>query len=165
MRNRKSLLSISIFTLVLVLSVGYAVVNSVELDISGAAAAVAQDLKVSFKSATPTSGDVKGTVTEGSLSASITANNLTLNNPVTVTYVVENSESDVNALIKEKTITNSNEEYFSVTTNVKDGVTCNAKSTTNVVVTVTLIKTPVESEDNSASIDIVLSASPINNAS
>ena len=41
MRNRKSLLSISIFTLVLVLSVGYAVVNSVELDISGAAAAVA----------------------------------------------------------------------------------------------------------------------------
>ena len=165
MRNRKSLLSISIFTLVLVLSVGYAVVNSVELDISGAAAAVAQDLKVSFKSATPTSGDVKGTVTEGSLSASITANNLTLNNPVTVTYVVENSETDVNALIKEKTITNSNEEYFSVTTNVKDGVTCNAKSTTNVVVTVTLIKTPVESEDNSASIDIVLSASPINNAS
>ena len=165
MRNRKSLLSISIFTLVLVLSVGYAVVNSVELDISGAAAAVAQDLKVSFKSATPTTGDVKGTVTEGSLSASITANNLTLNNPVTVTYVVENSESDVNALIKEKTITNSNEEYFSVTTNVKDGVTCNAKSTTNVVVTVTLIKTPVESEDNSASIDIVLSASPINNAS
>lgn len=165
MRNRKSLLSISIFTLVLVLSVGYAVVNSVELDISGAAAAVAQDLKVSFKSATPTTGDVKGTVTEGSLSASITANNLTLNNPVTVTYVVENSETDVNALIKEKTITNSNEEYFSVTTNVKDGVTCNAKSTTSVVVTVTLIKTPVEVEDNSASIDIVLSASPINNAS
>ena len=79
--------------------------------------------------------------------------------------MVENSETNVNALIKEKTITNSNEEYFSVTTNVKDGVTCNAKSTTSVVVTVTLIKTPVEVEDNSASIDIVLSVSPINNAS
>ena len=165
MKNRKSLLTISIFALVLVLSVGYAVVSSVELDITGTAEAQAQDLKVSFKSASPNSGDVKGTVTAGSLTASLTANNLTLNNPVTVTYVVENSETDVNALIKEKTITNSNTEYFSVTTNAASGLTCNAKGTTNVTVTVTLIKTPVETADNSANIEIALTASPINNAS
>lgn len=165
MRNRKSLLSISIFALVLVLSVGYAVVSSVELEINGSATAATQDLKVAFKSASPTTGDVKGSITADTLKATITANNLTLNNPVTVTYVVENSETDVKALVKEKTISNSNEEYFTVTTNVKDGVTVNAKGTTNVIITITLKKTPVDASDNGATIDITLSATPIDNAS
>ena len=42
MRNRKSLLVISIFALVLVLSVGYAVISYVDVYVTGSAAADAE---------------------------------------------------------------------------------------------------------------------------
>ena len=139
MRNRKSLLSISVFALILVLSVGYAVVSYVDLTINGSAGAVAEDIDVSFKSVTPTSGDVKGSVTDGSLSAQLIANNLTLNTPVTVTYTLQNKETDVDAQILEQALENSNSQYFSVATDVKNtGKVCAKKSTCEVNVTVTL---------------------------
>ena len=163
MRNRKSLLSITIFALVLVLSVGYAVVSYVDLTIGGTASAVTEDIDVSFKSVTPTSGKVYGTVTDGSLSATISASDLTLNVPQTVTYVVQNKELDVDASVIQHSLNNSNPDYFSVTTNVESAKTCSKEGTLNVTVTVTLIKTPVLEEDNSTTIDITLRATPLNN--
>ena len=160
MRNRKSLLVISIFALVLVLSVGYAVISYVDVYVTGSAAADAEDLDVSFLSVTPTSGDVKGSITDG-LHATITANKLTLNNPVTVTYTVQNNETDVDASIEEQTLTNSNSEYFNVTTSVNTAKTCAKNSTLDITVTVTLIKTPVLEQDNSTNIDITFRATPI----
>lgn len=166
MRNRKSLLSISIFALILVLSVGYAVVSFVDLTIDGTASAATENIDVSFKSASPSSGDVRGTVTDGSLTATLTASNLTLNNPVTVTYTIQNKETDVDAEILEQTLENSNSQYFSVSTDVKTTAkTCAKKSTCDVKVTVTLIKTPVNAADNSTEIDITLRATPVNNNS
>ena len=53
MRNRKSLLSISIFALILVLSVGYAVVNYVDLTVGGEISASTENIDVSFKSVNP----------------------------------------------------------------------------------------------------------------
>ena len=161
MRNRKLLLSISIFALILVLSVGYAVISYVDLYIDVSAQAATETLDVSFKSANPTSGNVYGTVSDG-LHASLTASGLTLNVPVTVTYTVQNNETDVDASI-EQTLINSNSQYFSVTTNVKTAKTCAKGGTLDVIVTVTLIKTPVSESDNSADIDITLRATPVNN--
>lgn len=163
MRNRKSLLSISIFSLILVLSVGYAVVSYVDLTITGTAGAATESIDVSFKSVTPTSGDVKGTVTNGSLTGTITANNLTLNTPVTVTYTVQNKETDVDAYVIEHSITNSNSQYFTVTTDAKTAKTCAKNGTVDVTVTITLIKTPVAGSDNSTDISITLRAIPVNN--
>ena len=162
MRNRKLLLSISIFALILVLSVGYAVISYVDLYIDVSAQAATETLDVSFKSASPTSGNVYGTVSDG-LHASLTASDLVLNVPVTVTYTVQNNETDVDASIVEQTLTNSNSQYFSVTTNVKTAKTCAKGGTLDVIVTVTLIKTPVSESDNSADIDITLRATPVNN--
>lgn len=162
MRNRKSLLSISIFALVLVLSVGYAVISYVDLYIDASAQAATENIDVSFKSATPTSGNAYGTITDG-LHATLTASNLTLNVPVTVTYTVQNNETDVDASIIEQALTNSNSQYFSVSTNVKTAKTCAKGGTLDVTVTVTLIKTPVAETDNSTDIDITLRATPINN--
>ena len=167
MRNRKSLLSISIFALILVLSVGYAVVNYVDLTVGGEISASAENIDVSFKSVNPVKvsddDDVYGTVVAGQLTGSIVANNLTLNNPVTVTYTIQNNETDVDATITELLIDNDNREYFSVVTDIGTSKTCARSNTLDVKVTVTLIKTPVEADDNSANIDITLRATPVNN--
>lgn len=169
MKSRKSLLSILIFALVLVLSVGYAVISYVDINIEGTASAAAEIMDVSFKSGSPvydatTNPDVYTTVTNGSLTASITAKNLTLNNPVTLTYVVQNNETDVDASVIEHELTNSNTQYFDVSTDIETAKTCLQKGgTINVVVTVTLIKTPVNVDDNSTDIGITLRATPIDN--
>ena len=165
MKNRKSLLSISIFALILVLSVGYAVVNYVDLSIGGTVSATSESIDVSFKSVTPssTSADVYGTVVNGQLSGSIVANNLTLNSPVTVTYTIQNKETDVDAAITELSIQNDNTEYFSVVTDIGTSKVCNRSGSVDVAVTVTLIKTPVTADDNSANINITLRATPIDN--
>ena len=162
MRNRKSLLSISIFALVLVLSVGYAVVSYVDLTIGGSASAAAETIDVSFKSVNPSSGDVSGSITS-SLDAKIVANNLTLNNPVTITYTLQNKETDVDASVIEQSLTNSNSNYFKVETNVKTAKTCAKSGTLDVTVTVTLIKTPVKEADNSTTINLTLRATPVDN--
>lgn len=166
MKNKKSLLSVCLLVLVLILGVGYAVVSSVELTISGTATVKDANLKVSFNGTTDVSDSTKvtATATNGSLSANISVTDLTLGESVTATYTIQNEETDVNAQIQKKSITtNGKDAYFEVTTDVDSSPkTIAAKGgTTTVTVTVTLKQTPVESADSTANITVTLEATPV----
>lgn len=163
MKNKKSLLSVCLLVLVLILGVGYAVVSSVNLTISGTAKVGTSNLKVSFNgTATPSSDKVTASAENNSLSANIAVTDLTLNESVTATYTIKNEETDVNAQILKNSITNDKEAYFQVTTDVDSSPkTIVAGGTTTVTVTVKLIKTPVESADSTANITVTLEATPV----
>lgn len=164
MKNKKSLLSFGLLALVLVLGVGYAVVSSVNLDISGTAKVKGTDLKVSFNGTTTVSSadKVTATATDGTLNATIAVKDLTLNEAVTATYTIKNEETDVNASVVKASIENDKSAYFEVTTDVDSSAkTIDAAGTGTVTVTVKLIKTPVADTDSTATIKVNLTASPV----
>ena len=159
MRRKNDLTKFVLCSLVLFLCVGYAVVNSVTLSITGSAAAGNTDLKVSFNGTKTVSNPSKGsaTVTAGSKTATFTASNLTLNESITYTYTVQNTETDVAANISLSTTGSGS--YFIVTATPTSTVI--QPGTTSVVsVVVKMIKTPVSSTDNTASFTITLNAVP-----
>ena len=100
------------------MSVGYAVVSSVSLSITGTVAAGSTDLKVSFNGTKTVSNTTKGsaTVTAGSKTATFTASNLTLNESITYTYTVQNTETDVAADVSLSV--SGNNEYLYVSSKV-----------------------------------------------
>ncbi len=169
MKNRRSLLSLGILALILVLGVGYAVVSATDLTFGGTATVKDADIKVDIcgvteKSTIATNGaTVKHTLTEHSDKASFEISNMVLNEEVTITYTVTNHETDVAAKLSEKTgLTNSNPEYFSATYTIAEENIA-AEGSTTVVVKVKLIKTPVVEADASTKIDFVLTANPVDN--
>ena len=163
MRNRKSFNTVIIFALVLFLSVGYAVVNSVTLSVTGTSTSATEDLEVYFNGTTSVSSSkVTATATNGTTSASILVNDLTLNETVTATYTVVNNETDIGASYLVNSINLSNSEYFSVTTDASSAKIIAAKGTNTITVTVKMVKTPVDSSMNSSTITINLTATPKN---
>lgn len=163
MRNRKSFNTLIIFALVLFLSVGYAVVNSVTLSVTGTSTSATEDLEVYFNGTTSASSSkVTATATNGTTSASILVKDLTLNETVTATYTVVNNETDVGASYIVNSINLSNSEYFSVTTDASIARNIAAKGTNTITVTVKMVKTPVDSSKSSSTITINLTATPKN---
>lgn len=163
MKSKKSLLSLGLLALVLVLGVGYAVVSSVTLEISGTASVEESDLKVSFKEVKEVSNSTKVSASVNSTDskkANITVTGLTLNESVTATYTIQNEESDVAAEVVQGSITNDKPTYFEVTTDLTTAKTVDANGTIDVVVTVKLIKTPIDSADSTAIITIPFTATP-----
>lgn len=165
MKKKRSLFIAGLLAIVLVLGVGYAVVNGVILEISGDAAAKTEELNVYFTDATEVSSEkVIATAENEALTASIDVNDLVLGEKVTATYTIKNGESDVNAVISKNNITNSKEEFFKVTTDVDSSTkTIESGSTDTVTVTVELIKTPIEIADSTATIEVQLAAEPGSN--
>lgn len=170
MKNKKSLLSLGLITLVLILGVGYAVVSNVGLKISGKVSANS-DLKVSFQSADASDDEkITATTTDGSLTATINVQNLSsVGDEVTATYVIQNKETDVDAKVVEKEIKVLTEDgtdlskYFSVTTDIdeNDGLGIDREGTAEVVVTVALLETPLTDKTSTANITIELDASAV----
>ena len=164
MNRKKTLYGLGLLALILVLGVGYAVVSEVNLDIDGSATVASEALKVSFNGVTDTEDDDKvvASSTDNSLNASIQVTNLTLNEAVSATYTIKNQETDVDANVIKKQISNDKPEFFEVTTSVDDSAeTITAGGTGTVTVTVRLIKTPIEATDSTANIQIDLTASPV----
>lgn len=164
MRNRNTIKLIVILSFIMFLGIGYAVVNSVSLTITGTVSAGSENLDVYF-TGTPkvsNSSKVTATSTTGSLTGTISVNNLTLNETVTATYIITNNETNVGALITPDAITNSNPDYFQVTTSVKYGdVLCPSHGTTEeVTITVKLIKTPITTSTNTTNISAKFKATP-----
>lgn len=163
MKNRRSFLVLSLLVLVLFLSVGYAVVSSVGLDIGGTAGVQEADLKVSFNGNTDVSNEQKVTATssDNSLNATITVKDLELNETVTATYFIKNTETDVNAKIVVSDIQNDKTDFFEVSTDIDNrNKTIDAGGIDSVTITVKLVKTPITEADSSATIKVLLTASP-----
>ena len=164
MNRKKTLYGLGLLALILVLGVGYAAVSEVTLNIDGSATVASEALKVSFNGVTDTEDDDKvvASSTDNSLNASIQVTNLTLNEEVSATYTIKNQETDVDANVIKKQISNDKPEFFEVTTSVDDSAeTITAGGTGTVTVTVRLIKTPIETDDSTANIQIDLTASPV----
>lgn len=163
MTKKSNYILVVLFALSFLLGVGYAVVNSISLTITGSASAISEDLDVYFTSSTSGSNSkVTATATAGALTASIKVQDLTLNETVTATYNVENNETDVAALLSQESLTNSNTEHFTVSASIDNsGYVCTNKSkTTKVTITVKMIKTPVNDANSSANITLKLKADP-----
>lgn len=169
--NKNSLLSLGLLALVLVLGVGYAVVSSVDLTFGGSASVKDAEIQVDIENVTSTStgsSAITNTWTSESHAKTdtFTISNMTLNEERTITYTIKNHETDVKALLKTKTaLKNDNEEYFEVSYTPTTETTIAADGTTDVVVKVKLIKTPVTSDDGTANISFTLSAEAVDNAS
>lgn len=164
MNRKKTLYGLGLLALILVLGVGYAAVSEVTLNIDGSATVASEALKVSFNGVTDTEDDDKvvASSTDNSLNASIQVTNLTLNEAVSATYTIKNQETDVDANVIKKQISNDKPEFFEVTTSVDNSAeTITAGGTGTVTVTVRLIKTPIEATDSTANIQIDLTASPV----
>ena len=166
MKNKKSLLSLVIFALVLILGVGYAVVSSVDLTIGGTAGVKNASLKVDFESVadTKTNATVTHTLTQHAKEDNFTITDMELNETVTMVYTVANHETDVDADLTEKiALSNSNPEYFTVGYEI-NGARINAGGTTTVTVTVKLIKTPVTTTQGTTTVSLTLNAAPVDNS-
>lgn len=162
MKNKKKLTITSLVVLLLVLSIGYAAVSSVKLNINGTAKAGAKELQVFYDGVNSgTSGKVKSISSPAETrDATFTVENMTLGETVTMTFEVKNYETDVNATLDEPSVTqNSNPTHYEVTTS-RDKDTLNAGDTATITVNVKLIKTPVSESNGSTTITIGMNASP-----
>ena len=168
--KRRNFFALALVAMVLVLGVGYATVSQVILTISGDAAVKDTDLKVVFNGNTTTdlsgkSSDDAAVVASsenGGLTAKIKVTGLTkVGETVSATYEIENKETDLNASVIEKTITNDKSEFFEVTTDMTTAKPIAAEGKTTVTVTVKLIKLPIISDDSKATIEVKLEATPV----
>ena len=170
MRNRRNFNFVIIFALVLFLSVGYAVVNSVTLSVTGTSIAATQTLAVSFTGEHTISNTTKGkaTVAANSTSATFTASNMSLNEEITFKYVVANNEKDINASVSASVASNG---YFQITlketSNVGSSINFDLPSNTSTIlqVVVKMIKTPITASDSTANFTVNINASPSSNSS
>lgn len=162
MKKKNSMVTLVVLVAILVLGVGYAVVTGVDLTISGNVAAKSENLKVKFISASPSTltNGVVGTIADD-LVATIEVEDLVLNTPKTVTYTIQNYETDIDALITQTSAgVATNTTFYTVTTDLGDGKTVTAGGTTTVTVTVTLVKTPITEAQSKDVATIVLHAEP-----
>ena len=166
MKKKKSLLSLGLIALVLVLGVGYAVVTTVDLTFNGTATVADAQIKVDIESVNEVStGDAviaHENFAQHATSDKFTITGMKLNETVTITYTVANHETDVNALISTKeALTFTNGEYFDV--KVTPATTISANGTGTVVVEVTLNKTPVTTAQGTTNISFKLTATAEDN--
>lgn len=161
--NSKKVVIIALIVALLIIGIGYAVISSTALKIDGSATASPNDKNFQVKfSGVPTvsnTDNVSATITDD-LDATIEVKGLTAKGDIaTATYTIENASPDLTADIVANVSKNTNEEYFSVTTDMTSTVSVTAGNTTTITVTVELIKTPVTA-DESTTIQVDLTASP-----
>ena len=159
MRSKKSYKMLIIFGLVLFLSVGYAIVNSVSLSITGTSSAGTSTLNVAFTGDKTVSNSTKGsaTVTAGSKTATFKTSNMSLNETITFTYKVKNNETDVAANISIST--NGSNSYFTITSS-SSTQTLQPGDSSTITINVKMIKTPITADDNNASFTVTITGTP-----
>ena len=162
MVKRSTVLLIAILAVVMALGVGFAAITSTQLNITGNTTATPDqaNFKVKFLEETQVSepGKVTAEVT-GDITATINVQGLTAKgDKVTATYKVKNFSADLSADIV-LSIGNSNGTYFKTTAELgQDNL--KADEETTAIVTVELIRTPVE-KDEVAEIIAIIEATPV----
>ena len=148
-----------IFGLILFLAVGYAVVNSVSLTVSGSSSAGTTDLKVYFNGNKTLSNSSKLSVDvlNGSTSATFVASDVELNENVSFLLEVVNNEIDVPAKI---TITTNGSNDFYTVYSDQSSLVIQPGETKQVGIFVNMKKTPITSADSVANFTITLDAVP-----
>jgi len=173
MRNKKSLLSLAILALVLVLGVGYAVVSNETLFIDGTAKTDTRIIDVHFVDEGTITGTgnnavtATGEVEDDLLHATINVENLSeIGDYAEVTYNVTNEDKDLEAKVTAVVTGVTNTEgtsvtdYYNVTVTPNPFIVAENGGTTAVTVKVELVKVPILPADSEATIAIELTAAP-----
>ena len=162
MSKTNKIVIMAVLAAILLLGIGYAAIQNIALNISGTAAAdpSQENFKVMF-TGTPEVSDstyVTAGITNDT-NATINVSGLTKKGEkVSATYTVQNTSTDLSADLLLAT-TNSNTEYFTISSNL-DKTSLTAGEATTVTVTAELIKTPLE-ESVSSTVGIQLTAIPV----
>ena len=178
MKKKKNRLVFGLLILTVFLGVGFAIVNSVGLTVSGTAASDTHDMDVYFNGTTDSDDSgcvdcstvtVTPSATNGELEASIDVTGLEkVDDYVTATYTIQNDEPDMNAAITLDTekgtngYDNDKDTYFEVTSvSVPENPISKEGGTGNVTIKVKLIKVPIEEADSEANIKVYYKATPV----
>lgn len=168
-KNTKIVLGVVLVLAILLVAVGYAAIQTVNLKIESSSAQATpnqSNFTVKF-TGTPTTGGV-GTTTAtldetDELKASMNVTGLTAKgDTATATFEIENTSADLSAALSVvDPVENSNPEYFDVTYNIADPVigVNETTATTTITVTVKLIKTPI-TQDETTTIGLTINADP-----
>ena len=173
MKKRTSIIAILIA--ILLLGVGYAVVNNRTLTVNGAATVTADDSNFVVKFdqqstfTVDATGAPAGTVANATrtsdLVAAFSVTGLTQQgDEVVFTYPIVNESETLGASLASPTVTFTNtgaNEYFNVTATLSSNALAANGGTANLVVTVTVTKTPITA-DESTSGTVTVVASPTN---
>ena len=162
MTKTSKIILVTIVATSILLGLGYAAIQNITLNITGTASASADqaNFKVGFIGTPVVSDSAYATATiTADNSATINVQGLTsVGDNVTATYDIKNSSLDLSADFNINT-TNNNSEYFKISSKLGKS-SLKAGETTNVLVTVELIKTPINS-NVSATIGVGLTAMPV----
>ena len=162
MRKTSKIIIVTIIATSILLGLGYAAIQNITLNITGTAAAQASqdNFKVRFTKVSNVSDAVNVTASVSSDTlATMNVTGLTeKGNSVTATYEIENQSADLSSDLKIST-TNSNTEYFLISSRLnKSSLVAGEKTTVTVVVE--MLKTPIEGSVSS-SIGVKLEAMPV----
>ena len=160
MRRKNDLSKIVLCSLILFLCVGYAVVNSITLSITGSASAANRDLDVTFTGITTISKPLKGSASApmNGKTGTFTSFDMTLNEVNTFSFDIRNNEVDVAANIT-ISISGGN-EYFKITPSMTSS-TIQPGTSIDVYFAAEMIKVPLNSNNSTASYNISILAEPV----
>ena len=166
-RNKKKIqIMIFVFIGVITLGVGYAAISAINLVISGNATGTfnQENFKVKFTTAAVTTGTGEAGIDRNDPKiATFDVTGLTkVGDTAVASYTVLNDSNGIGTRVS-LNLTNSNIEYFNVTETIADAE-LQAGESTAVTITVTMVKTPIESAVTT-SITGILTASPLENNS
>lgn len=162
MSNTSKILLVTIIATSILLGLGYAAIQNITLSIEGTATAAADQSNFLVKfTGTPTVSELTKVSANIETNTKATINVTGLNQSgqtATATYEIINKSSDLSADLAVAT-TNSNTEYFTLTSELADTSLTSGESTT-VTVTVILTKTPIDGPVSST-IGVNLIAAPV----
>jgi hypothetical protein len=160
MKKKQLVIYLVVVVGILALGIGYAAIATQGFTINGnlSSDVDTDQFKVKFTGTPLTNiGTTNATMSATIDSSDSTSRTATLNvsglkargETVTATYTIINDSSDLTANLGTPTVTNNNPTYFNVTaTYGANGDTILAGNTTTIIVTVELLKTPIDTADN-----------------
>ena len=166
MRNKSTFTLLGVVVAILLMSVGYAAIQNIELSVSGNVVASPDqgNFQVKF-TGTPTQTGTAGTATykiTGDTTATINVSGLTsVGDERTVKFTIVNNSTDITAYLS-NTVTHSNLTYFQVTSSLNKTEISPDGGTSVLSITVKLIKTPI-SGDQKDTLTVKVIASPTDN--
>ena len=162
MSKTSKIILVTIIATCILLGLGYAAITNITLNIAGSASANADqaNFKVRFIGTPAVSDPVAASAKiTADHTATISVQGLTTAGQfVTATYEIKNESQDLSGDLKVET-TNSNKEYFTISSKL-DKSSLKAGESTTALVTVKLTKTPIDG-DVSSNIGVTLTAMPV----
>lgn len=172
MKKRKTMISLAIIALVLVLGIGYATVADIPLNIVGSLSASADaEFEVKFvegSESTEGAGTKEASITSDTEAEFSVSDLTTKGQTASVTYEIENVSPSLTANLS-AVLTNTNEDWFSADyyfgeESEKTAELAPENGKTTVTIEVELLDTPLtdeEAEEATATVTLALTASPV----